>query len=565
MTKMKEKPVIYQVFTRLFGAKSQSCIPCGDKKRNGCGKMNDFTFKALASIKDLGVTHIWYTGIIEHATQTDYSSYGISKDHPAVVKGKAGSPYAIKDYYDVDPDLAEDVSRRMHEFENLVARTHKAGMKVIIDFVPNHVSRQYHSDSKPAGVVDLGEQDDTSQDFSPSNNFYYINGQQFAPQFSLFDEDGNEYIEYPAKATGNDHFSNSPSQNDWYETVKLNYGVDYQNGYATHFSPTPDTWFKMLDILLFWAGKGVDGFRCDMAEMVPCDFWHWAIENVKAQYPGITFIAEVYNPHEYRDYIYNGGFDYLYDKVGLYDTLRIVSNGASASSITSCWQNVDDIHQHMLNFLENHDEQRIASPYFCGNANKGLSALLVSMLMRENPVMIYFGQELGERGNDEEGFSGSDGRTTIFDYWTISSINRWRNAGRFDESKLTDSERQLRSYYKKVLTICNKETAIREGEFYDIMFANYENESMDTNHQFAFLRKSGKHLIIVIANFGESTSTKVKIPATAFDYLGIDKDLCYVEAKDLLTGKKESVMLSPDGFIETDLPEHSGKVLKIKI
>ncbi len=563
---MKTKPVIYQVFTRLFGSRSTSCVMNGDSSTNGCGKMNDFSFKALESIKSLGVTHIWYTGIIEHATQSDYSSYGIHKDHPSVVKGKAGSPYAIKDYYDIDPDLAVNVDRRMPEFENLLARTHKAGLKAIIDFVPNHVAREYHSDSKPSGVVDLGADDDTSKNFSPSNNFYYINGEPFRPQFDLSDSNGEVYSEIPAKATGNDFFGANPGRNDWYETVKLNYGVDYQGSRMNYFSPIPDTWSKMLDILKFWCSKGVDGFRCDMAEMVPCEFWHWAIPQVKSAYPSIIFIAEVYNPQEYRNYIYNGGFDYLYDKVGLYDTLRIVSNGASASAITSCWQNVDDIHSHMLNFLENHDEQRIASPYFCGSALKGRPALLVSMLMRENPVMIYFGQELGESGSYTEGFSGDDGRTTIFDYWTIDSIRRWRNGGEFDDKKLLPEEKSLRDYYKKVLRLCNIESAIREGEFYDVMFANYDNPDMDTNRIYAFLRKQGHSLIVVIANFDSNAlNAKVRIPVAAFDYMGIPKDLGYVSAKDLLSGKSEDVKLSPDGVIETVLPSSSGKVLKIKI
>ena len=326
-----EKIIIYQVFTRLFGNRNPRCTSNGSLAENGCGKMNDFTPQALKEIRKLGATHIWYTGVLAHATQTDYTKYGIEKNHPAVVKGKAGSPYAIRDYYDVDPDLAVNVRKRMGEFEALVERTHAAGLKMIIDFVPNHVARQYHSTAKPEGVRDLGEDDDTSMDFSPNNNFYYLPGQKLAGDVNLYDEQAGSYEEMPAKATGNNRFDAYPTPNDWYETVKLNYGVDFFHNTGCHFSPAPDTWHKMKDILLFWAGKGIDGFRCDMAEMVPCEFWGWAIPQVKAQYPELIFIAEVYNPNEYRNYLYNGHFDYLYDKVGLYDTLRAVIGGYASA------------------------------------------------------------------------------------------------------------------------------------------------------------------------------------------------------------------------------------------
>ena len=337
-----EKIIIYQVFTRLFGNNHTRCKNNGSIDENGCGKLSDFTAKALGEIKNLGATHIWYTGIIEHATQTNYSRYGIRPDHPAVVKGKAGSPYAIKDYYDVDPDMANSIPDRMKEFENLVKRSHKAGLKVIIDFVPNHVARQYHSDAKPEGVIDLGENDHTDVAFSAQNNFYYIPGQSLQGGIDLHKNAPEEYVENPAKATGNDKFDAWPGINDWYETVKLNYGVDYMNGRWGHFDPVPDTWNKMLDILLFWASKEIDGFRCDMAEMVPVEFWGWAIPQVKEQFPAIIFIAEVYNPNEYRNYIFNGHFDYLYDKVGLYDTLRALTCGHdSATNIPFRWQNLN--------------------------------------------------------------------------------------------------------------------------------------------------------------------------------------------------------------------------------
>ncbi len=561
-----EKMVIYQVFTRLFGANAKKCVNNGSKADNGCGRMADFTAAALAEVKKLGATHIWYTGVIEHATKTDYSQYGIQKDHPAVVKGNAGSPYAIKDYYDIDPDLATKVPERMKEFENLVKRTHKAGLKMIIDFVPNHVARQYHSDAKPEGVIDLGEGDNKDWAFSTQNNFYYVPGTKFSPNFSLNDEEMGEYVEEPAKATGNDCFSQWAGINDWYETVKLNYGVDYQGSRELVYDPnTPSTWLKMRDILLFWASKGIDGFRCDMAEMVPCQFWGWVIPQVKEQYPDIVFIAEVYNPNEYRNYIYNGHFDYLYDKVGLYDTLRYVMGGGSATSITGAWKNVDDINSHMLNFLENHDEQRIASQFFAGDAEKGKPALLVSALMRSNPMMIYFGQELGEKGMDSEGFSGQDGRTTIFDYWTVDLIRRWRNGGKFDGALLSKEEKELQAYYTNVLTLSNKEKALREGTFFDIMWVNY-GEGMNEHRQYAFLRMQGKELILVVANFSdEPASANVKIPAHAFEYLNIPVSNAERECKDLLTGKKEKAVLMPDGFVNVELPANGGKALKFKL
>ncbi|WP_299233615.1 alpha-amylase family glycosyl hydrolase [uncultured Bacteroides sp.] len=562
----EEKIIIYQVFTRLFGNQVLTCKTNGSIDENGCGKMDNFTEQALAEIKKLGTTHIWYTGVIAHATQTDYTRYGLSKDHPAVVKGKAGSPYAIKDYYDIDPDLAVNVDKRMEEFEALVARTHEAGMKMIIDFVPNHVARQYKSLAKPEGVKDLGEDDDTTVSFSPNNNFYYIPSEELKGDIDLYDPKAGRYTEKPAKATGNNKFDAWPNRTDWYETIKLNYGIDYYNNTGCHFSPIPNTWTKMLDILLFWASKGIDGFRCDMAEMVPCEFWGWAIPKVKENHPDIIFIAEVYNPQEYRNYIFNGHFDYLYDKVGLYDTLRaIISNNASATAITGCWQSINDIQRHMLNFLENHDEQRIASEYFAGNAHKAFPAMIVSACMSTNPVMIYFGQELGESGMDTEGFSGRDGRTTIFDYWSIDSIRRWTNHGRFNTHLLNTKEKSIRNFYKTLLNICNEEKCISHGAFFDLMYVNMNGWQMDEHKQYAFLRKYEDEVLLIAVNFGDmNMRVAINIPEHAFQYLSMPQ-MENIKVKDLLTGKEEKINFTSTKPVGTDLPAHSGKILKIKL
>ena len=551
------KIIVYQIFTRLFSNRNTARIENGSLTENGCGKMNDFTPTVLKNIRAMGVSHIWFTGVIRHATQTDYSAYGIPTQHPEVVKGRAGSPYAIADYYDIDPDLAEDVPNRMKEFEALVERVHQAGMKVIIDFVPNHVAREYKSICKPEGVKDLGEEDDTSMHFSTKNNFYYCWGQPLdlsSISHSTLHTPHSTYSENPARATGNDQFSNQPSANDWYETVKLNYGIDYcdAGGRSEHFSPIPNTWGKMTDILLFWAGKGIDGFRCDMAEMVPAAFWTWATDKVKYQYPEMLFIGEVYDPNQYRTYI-GAGFDYLYDKVGMYDCIRdVICGRRSTTDITSQWQATDDIRNHMLYFLENHDEQRIASDFFAGKAEKGIPGLIVSVLLQQNPFMLYAGQEYGEQGMDEEGFSGKDGRTTIFDYWCVDTLTR------AEQRKLTKEEKALKAMYDKVLNIARSEKSVTEGASFDLMYVNQQYQ-----RQYAFLRKSDTEVLLVVANFEEqSADMDVMIPAHAFDYLQIKEKNAI--ATDLLSGKKKRIVLRRDETVSMQLPPLGAVVLKFK-
>lgn len=558
---MNNKILIYQIFTRLYGNRNTTREKWGTIAENGSGKFNDFDQKRLKHLKKMHFTHIWYTGVIRHATQTDYSAYGIPRQHPAIVKGKAGSPYAIVDYYDVDPDLAVDVDSRMKEFEALVTRTHKAGLKVIIDFVPNHVAREYHSIMKPDGVIDLGADDNVDNGFDPQNNFYYCPGCSFDPSFDLCNgvntggtgaaESNEEYEEYPAKATGNDHFDNHPGKNDWYETVKLNYGVDYWT-HIGHFEPVPDTWHKMLDILLYWAAKGVDGFRCDMAEMVPAAFWAWATENVKYRHPGMIFIGEVYDPNQYRRYI-NSGFDYLYDKVGMYDTMRAAICGyGPAQNITYAWQSTNDIKQHMLYFLENHDEQRVASDFFAGSARKGIPGLVASVLMQANPFMLYAGEEYGERGMDEEGFSGRDGRTTIFDYWCVDTLSR--------VNALTPEELEIYQIHKKVLGIASKEKAI-DGDFYDLMYVNPSSTRFNNHGQFAFLRKYDKEILLIVCNFiGNAVDIDVRIPMHALDFLGIPEKK--YKATDLLTDDKTELNIKGDDIVRMMVPSYSARVWK---
>ncbi|GAA4395542.1 alpha-amylase family protein [Nibrella viscosa] len=565
-----DKLVVYQIFTRLFGNQKTTNKPWGSRDENGVGKFNDITDIALKELKTFGISHVWYTGVIEHALMTDYSAYGIRQDHPAVVKGRAGSPYAIKDYYDVNPDLAVDVKNRMKEFQALLKRSHDNGLKVLIDFVPNHVARQYHSDAKPKGVVDLGAKDDKTKAFSPGNNFYYIPGVAFQVPEGVNPpvQTEKQYVEQPAKATGNDVFSAQPNINDWYETIKLNYGVDYQNNRQMHFSPVPDTWTKMRDILVFWAKKGVDGFRCDMAEMVPVEFWGWAIPQVKAAKPGIIFIAEIYNPQQYRNYIFNGKFDYLYDKVGLYDSVRRLMEGkGNAKEITRVWQNESgDFSQHMLRFLENHDEQRIASNEFAGSPWVAVPAMTLSATLHTGPVMIYFGQEVGVNPTKAEGFQGDDGRTTIFDYWGIPEFQAWVNGGKFDGGKLSKDQKQLRAFYQQLLQLVNTSDAIRTGAFYDLQYTNNNNQSPGYNATtlYSYLRHSDRQKLLIICNFDrdQAAKTSIRIPAEAWQAMKLDGSKTY-QFNDIFQTKTK-VRAKAANAIPVELPPLGVLVLEIQ-
>lgn len=552
--KESKKVIIYQLMPRWFTNCNDSCVPNGTIRQNGVGKFNDIDESKLRSIKSLGATHVWYTGIIEHATATNYARQGITPCNPHVVKGKAGSPYAIRDYYDVCPDFAVKVKDRMAEFERLIDRTHHTGLKVIIDFVPNHVAREYKSDAKPDDVQDLGQNDNDTMFFDPKNNFYYITGQEFAPRDVDLGHGENAYHENPARATGNDCYSASPGRNDWYETIKLNYGVDPWNG-STHFDPIPPTWNRMLEILLFWAGKGVDGFRCDMAHMVPVAFWHWAIGQVKSINPKLIFIAEIYDVSLYHTYIHDGGFDYLYDKVTLYDTLRgILCEGKPASELTHCWQTVEGIGGNMVNFLENHDEQRIASRQFCGDAFKALPALVVSATISPCPFMLYAGQELGEPAADAEGYSGMDGRTTIFDYWSVPSLRRWHNG------RPTPDERRLRALYRKILGLCNSDKALSSGAFFDLMYVN--QDTLDPRYQYAYLRHCEGQMTLIVANFGDQpVDTRLRIPQHALDCAQVPHGnyACH----DLMTGVESVITLDGDVTLPVHIGAHHALIIAI--
>ncbi|BAO76007.1 alpha-amylase family glycosyl hydrolase [Winogradskyella sp. PG-2] len=593
-TQMKKKEVVYQVFTRLFGNINTTNKPWGTLEENGVGKFNDFTDKALNEIKDLGVTHIWYTGVPHHDVITDYTKYGISNDDPDIVKGRAGSPYAVKDYYNVNPDLAVNIENRLEEFEALIARSHKVGLKVIIDIVPNHVARNYQSLTNPEGASDFGAEDDKTKIYDVNNNFYYNPGEAFkVPEWNHgYQPLGGEkhlladskFEEVPAKWTGNGSRASQPNINDWYETVKVNYGVspdgkkDFDElpdayageAYESHYEfwqdkTVPSSWKKFKNIALYWTDKGVDGFRFDMAEMVPVEFWSYMNSHIKMKNADAFLLAEVYNPSLYRDYIKKGKMDYLYDKVQLYDTIKHVMQGhGKTDNIPPILDDLSDIEHHMLHFLENHDEQRIASPDFAGNALKGKPAMVISATSTTAPTMIYFGQEFGEPGDEDLGF-GDPTRTSIFDYGSVPSQVRWVNDNKFDGGQSTDEEKELRDFYKRLLNFTINSSALAEN-YQDIHIYNQQHTEWYNDKVLSYVRWSDDEQLIIISNFNAENTYgfELQLPEDLVSKLEL-KDGEY-ELKDQLYKAYSSTLKVNNGKakVRIDIKPLESFILKIK-
>lgn len=552
-----QKPIIYQMLPRLWGNDNTAPVKDGKLSENGTGKFSDIDRNTLDYLKWMGCSHVWYTGVIRHSTKE--SEQGCIPSHPQFVKGRAGSPYAICDYYDVNPYLADNPEDRISEFKNLIKRTHDAGLKLIIDFVPNHVSRDYGKSYPTEGHPILGSEDDKTCHWKADNDFYYYIGEHLTLPVPA-PEGMEPYHEFPAMATGNNCYSPSPGINDWYETIKINYGDEHTQ-----------TWDKMYDIIRFWIETGVDGFRCDMVELVPPAFFKWLIAKTKSQDKQIIFIAEVYKKELYEEYIRNIGFDYLYDKSGLYDTLRAITeknvndNGMpvelwqSASGITRNWQFLSELQPFMLNFLENHDEQRFASDYFGKNADNTFAPLFVSLFMNTAPFMIYFGEEIGERGMDEEGFSGKDGRTTIFDWWSVDSLRRLRklissgqyktlDANIIQNNGLNQKEAEFFCRFASALRFASSDAAVQKGTTYDLCYCNLSSDGFDKDRHFIFLRDHEEHTLLFAVNFSKSPANiRITIPKHAFEWMGIP----------------QTEELKPGKVIEVQVPPMDGKIITL--
>jgi glycosidase len=511
---------IYQMLPRLFGNTNETRKENGFLEDNGVGKFADLDGKAIEELKKLGATHIWLTGVFQQATSTDYQEIGEPADDPDLLKGLAGSPYAIRDYFDVSPDYAVDPSKRLEEFKQTVDRLHDAGLKVLIDFVPNHVARSYSSTVRPE--LTFGATDNRSVFFSPENNFFWLEPGKDGPPLRLptVDQQGNiisptsKVAKTPSdglfkpelehgRVTGDNVASWMPGQGNWYETVKLNYGFDFTDkSKATREyphgdhpdKPIPDTWEKMDSIVAYWQDLGVDGFRVDMAHMVPPEFWHWMIARARERNPEVFFVAEAYDTDPAKvpggdpliasigggNIMFDllaAGFDATYDDA-TYDTIKEIYDEDRWANDIDAMAERELIFDNSLRYAENHDEVRLSAPKQWGGVGmqvgRPVSAILFGL--SRGPVMLYHGQEVGEPALGREGFGGDDSRTTIFDYWSMPEFTKWVNDKKFDGGRLSDDQKDLRAFYSRLLALVD-EPAFRNGDYIALNPANIENEA----------------------------------------------------------------------------------------
>jgi glycosidase len=563
---------IYELFVRLFSNINEYRKPNGTLAENGCGKFNGITNHAIAGIAEMGFTHIWLMGVVRHATTTSYESIGLPADDTDLMKGLAGSPYAQKDLFDVAPDLAVDPTRRLQEFRELIDRIHRHGLKVIIDLVANHVSRAYKSQVRPE--LNFGINDDTSRFFHPDNNFFYLNSSAEGggpplklPMGSTCKIKGDCDGLFPAemttgKVTGNNRITWAPGINDWYETVKLNYGFDFSGRTqpSRRFphvhapdEPIPDTWRKIDAAVSYWQELGVDGFRCDMAHMIPPEFWNWCISRARNRDAEVLFMAEAYNdslvvsttdPEVLAlagDLLYYGllaaGFNAVYGH-DTYGAVKGIYDGPKWANDIDATIRSDFISGGNVFYAENHDEVRLASHNAWAGIGSEVGRVVSAVLfgLSRGPILFYNGQEVGEGAHDAEGFSAADGRTTIFDYWSMPELCKWVNGHAYDGGKLSDAQRELRNYYTRLIHLCG-ESAFRDGQFFGLNGANLNNpaygrvdgEGSSGHWLYSFLRydSASQQRFLVIANFHSRYSisnVRILLPDEAIEFLNIHRD-----------------------------------------
>ena len=569
------RPIIYQLFVRHFSNCEEAGVEWGSIDQNGCGKFNQISEEALESLAHLGVTHIWLTGVLRHATQTSYDQ--LPSQEQTIVKGIAGSPYAVVDYFDVDPDLAENVNDRLVEFASLMIRCRKFGLIPLIDFIPNHVSRAYHSEHH-----DFGEGDDHKTFFNKNQGYYYLQPDPSIPAPPLKLPDGYFSGEKDfGRVTGNNCVSWAPSPFDWYETIKLNYGYDFVAGLGSlHSLPhwlslkddVPRTWQIMDDVITFWQKLGIGGFRCDMAHMIPMDFWKWEISRARVRMPGVFFIAEAYNDNmkttfgDPTEALIDAGFEGVYDADAYHLAKAVYENGAWANDFDRLFNRPTMMQRHGVRYIENHDEVRVSSPKAWAGIGDKIIISMMTLLYASSqaPILLYNGQEVGEKAEGPGGFGGNDGKTSIFDYTHLNQLQLWVAKGKFDGSSMGEREKEIHHLHSRILKVMSH-PAMVDGEFYGLNWANMQNmtfgrepgETSSGHWVYAMLRKDphSKKCLMIVCNLSPTLNfynLKVYIPRNALDWCQLFTDrvrMIDLISEDISESIQRTSELSELGFV----------------
>lgn len=585
------RPVIYQLFVRHFSNMESHGVEGGSRNSNGCGTFNGITDKALREISRMGFTHVWLTGVLRHATQTSYPN--LPAQPKSIVKGLAGSPYAVVDYFDVDPDLASGPERRMEEFVALVKRCRSVGLVPLMDFIPNHVSRAYRVND---GIHDdFGKGDDVHTFFAPNQGYFYLTSNCLGdgPPLRLPDGVFDGELTF-GRVTGNNSISWHPSQSDWYETVKLNYGYNFMAGFSSlrllpnWTSPkqrVPKTWQIMDDVLSFWQDKGIGGFRCDMAQMIPMAFWKWAISRARVRLSDVFFMAEAYNDHmkttpdDPCEALLDAGFNAVYDSGCYHLAQNIYTENNWANDFDGLFRSNPKYMTHGVRYVENHDETRLCSPLSWRGVGSTVFPAIITLVYASGsgPVLVYNGQEVGEKAEGPGGFGGHDGRTSIFDYTCLPQLQEWVADGRFDANLLPKDSFRVRDFHCRLLPLM-QHSALARGDFYGLNWANMKNTTFGREPQedtsghwvYAMLRHDAhdKTTVLVVGNLSPEINfynLHISIPQHAFGWCGILTD--QVRLKNLMDKGIEDVICERRELMENGLsyPLKPGQVAILEL
>ncbi len=559
-SKINSNVVIYELPVRTYLAK-------GAHEEN-TGKLSYLTIEVLKEIKELGVDYIWIAGILENANPKIVD--------PDVVKGDAGSFYAIYDNWDISSQVGN-----LDEFDALIERAHSIGLRVLIDFIPNHTARVHKTDVVCKEEIDFGKGENPNENFSLDNNFYYLgsNSTFVPPKTSLPGVDGffdmdifmpGIQFESPARVTGNNVLSALPQYHDWYETVKLNYGLNlFSDGKP--FIGASKTWKQMLDVAIYWLNKGVDGFRVDVTHGVAVEFWYYFINEVRKVQPNAFFVAEAFEEDPIKstgfslEKLFDAGFDSVLNGPMYWNLRRqaLLSQNMNSSTYyhsPGSRKSILDNGYSFTHYMGNHDEVRLASSFFAPSLESrvdrawlGLAYSIYAALLPGN-FLIHGGDEFQEEASLPGVFGGYDGRTSIFDFVYQPQTRTWLYEER-PHWMINFREMYRRLFSLKKRIPFNIKHSTSNPTFIDLMKIN--DSKNISKWVSAYVRFFNNERYLVVMNADPHNSHEVTIHFTSRRFTDSLEVLSALNIKNDETRYVFTEVMVNPGFVPTD-PNISG-------